>query len=219
MRDTAQTMNWYASRRNKWPGFDPDGMCLKICRVARGLPAVYPSSIAAQEATPAEHRVHEIANLERGMVLYFDHPNDGNPHGHIVTMAGRVHGGKRDNLRDIIVWTNDVEANRIVPVRGDYFMREWGDPFVFGATWLNGAVLDMFEDKTNPRPTKPPLGPNPRNVNDAIAALRDGIQGVTKAIAVHKAKGHGALVAVLERDKARMEKTLANLKKTKEDFS
>lgn len=148
MRNFKETLNWYKTHQTtRQIGFNPDGMCLKVCRTARGIGAKYPTAKAAQDATPKEHRVYRVRDLRRGMVLYYDDPRDSNRAGHIVTMIGRVRGYDPDKLSDILVETNSVKRGELVVVRGDYFERFWGDDFKFGATWLNGQKLDI------PKPT------------------------------------------------------------------
>jgi hypothetical protein len=203
MRDTGGAIDWYRTHE-VFPeslGFDPDGMCLRICRTARDLPPVFPSAVAAQEATPEEYRVHRVRDLRRGMVLYFDDPADANPFGHIVTMVGSVVGADPDSLRDILVRTNSVVANEIVVVRADYFPKHWGDQFQFGATWLNGQAFPDFV-KPEPRPKPgPAIGKNPTNLNDAVEALQ-------KAIRHHKSQGHVRLVNALRRDLKSLRETI-----------
>jgi hypothetical protein len=183
MRGWKVVLDWYRQHQTRGQiGFDPDGMCLKICRVSAGLPSLYPSAKEAQDATPDEHRVYKVRNLRRGMKLYYDDPNDSNRFGHIVTMIGRVKGADLDSLHDVLVETNSVKANEIVVVRGDYFPQHWGDPFVFGATWLNGEEIDYAGREHNPihapaRPSKPKPKPKPKQsrgqaVDDALASLK-----------------------------------------------
>lgn len=144
MRNWKGALEWYRThQRTSQIGFNPNGMCLKVCRTARDIPARYPTAKAAQDATPKAHRVTKVADLRKGMVLYYDDPRDSNRAGHIVTMVGRVKGYNPNALSDILVETNSVKSGELVVVRGDYFPKYWGDPFVFGATWLNGYVLDF----------------------------------------------------------------------------
>ena len=152
VRDVAGMLEWYRTHQTTAQiGFDPDGMCLKVCRVSRNVGPKYLTAKAAQDATPLEHRHHRVRDLRRGMFLYFDDPNDSNRSGHIAAMIGRVSGFDPDDLHDVLVETNSVKANEVVVVRADYFQEHWGDPFHFGATWLNGVVLPMgvqkFESK------------------------------------------------------------------------
>lgn len=140
----AGALSWYRSHRTTQQiGFNPDGMCLKVCRMARNIPAKYLTAKQAQDATPEEHRVHAIRDLRRGMILFIDDPNDSNRAGHIVTLAGRVKGFDPDSLHDLLVWTNSVVSGHLVLVRGDYFLEHWGDKFQFGATILNDVELDV----------------------------------------------------------------------------
>jgi hypothetical protein len=172
MKPFQAVLEWYRTHQTASQiGFDPDGMCLKICRTAAGKPAVYPSAVEAQRATPQQHRVHKVRDLRRGMVLYYDHPSDSNPFGHIVTMIGRVKGANPDSLHDILVETNSVKANEVVVVRGDYFPQHWGDPFVFGATWLNGSEID-YAGRTKPQP-EPEPEPTPTRGGNVDQAIED----------------------------------------------
>lgn len=141
-RSVAEALSWY-NREATSPPFDPDGMCLKVCRTARNIGSMYPSAVKAQNATPARHRISRIRDIKPGHIMYFDTVGDSNPYGHIVTVVGRVKGVDVDSLSSIVVWTNSVKANQLVKVRADYFPRYWGDRFVFAADWLNGVKLDM----------------------------------------------------------------------------
>lgn len=144
IRTWFETISWLKSHQTASDiGFDPDNMCLKVCRTARNIPAKFLTALEAQIATPEEHRVYDIADLRRGMVLYFDDPVDANRAGHIVTLIGRVRGFNPGELGDLLVVTNSVQANRLTIVRGDYFADHWGDEFQFGATILNGVELDV----------------------------------------------------------------------------
>lgn len=160
MRDFKQTLEWYQSHQTTQQiGFNPDGMCLKVCRTARGIGSMFPTAKAAQDATPWNHRVSRVADLRAGMILYFDDPKDSNTAGHIVTMVGRVKDADPNSLSDVLVWTNSVQSGRLTIVRGDYFTKNWGDPFQFGSTWLNGQVLDHWEPKPKPEPKPDPKKP------------------------------------------------------------
>lgn len=139
-----QALEWYKSNETASQiGFDPDGMCLKVCRTARDIPAKYLTARASMLATPAEHRVHSVRDLRRGMVTYFADPHDNNPADHIATLIGRVRDFDPESLHDTLHVTNSVVADRLVIVRGSYFEQHWGDDFKFGATWLNGFELDV----------------------------------------------------------------------------
>lgn len=155
MRNFKETLAWYRENDTASEiGFNPNGMCLKVCRTARGIGPMYPDAKTAQDATPQSHRVSRIRDLRRGMVLYYDNPRDSNRFGHIVTMIGRVRGFNPDSLADVLVRTNSVVSGKLVVVRGDYFPRFWGDPFQFGATWLNGQVLDVPNPAKKQEPKK-----------------------------------------------------------------
>jgi len=172
MVDTWQEdLHWYETHQTAAQiGFDPDGMCLKICRTSRGIPSRFGTAKEAQDATPQEFRVHKVANLRRGMKLFFDDPNDSNTAGHIVTMVGRVRGGDHDSLDDVLVETNSVLENQLVVVRASYFKLHWGDGFQFGTFWLNGVEFDYPGWKhdnrgTDVEPPKPKADHAPRIEN------------------------------------------------------
>ena len=170
MRKTPEVIAWYKDNYS-YPGslsFNPNGMCLMICRTARGINSMYPSAKAAQDATPEQYRVRDISKIKRGMVMYFDDPRDSNPYGHIVTVVGRVKGEDRGSLSSLLVRTNSVVSNQIVVVRADYFGRYWGDTYQFAATWLNGQAFPEFEVKT----PKLPLENKGHQIKNAIQSLR-----------------------------------------------
>lgn len=145
IRDFAETLEWYRENTTtREIGFNPDNMCLKVCRTARFIPALHPTAKIAQDATPERYRVHRVRDLRKGMVLYFDDPNDSNRAGHIVTMQGRVKGFDEDDLNDVLVLTNSVVSGKLVTVRASYFQKHWGDEFQFGSNYLNGIVLDVY---------------------------------------------------------------------------
>lgn len=201
MRDTNATIQWYRGHETTAQlGYNPNGMCLKICREARGLPAVFPSALSAQQATPAAHRVEKVADITRGMVVYYDDPRDSNPFGHIVTVVGRVKGIRKDSLSSLLVRTNSVKSGHVVVVRGDYFPKHWGDEFQFGATWLNGQALDL-PDRKKPDPEPEPPLKSARNLREAIEFLR-------KAIQYHEAAGNDRLVRALRRDVQAIRQTI-----------
>lgn len=167
-RTTAEALKWLESHTTAPAlGYNPDGMCLKITRQARGIGAMYPSARAAQDATPAKHRITDLRKIRPGMVMYFDDPRDGNPYGHIVTVASTKDGKPATSLGDISVWTNSVVSGRLSLVSADYFPRGWGDPFTFASDWLNGVELRL--DATKAKPSKP-KGPTMPNVRRFLAA-------------------------------------------------
>ena len=188
--NTTEAVDWY--RANEvYPaqiGFDPDGMCQKICRTARNILPGAPSALASALSTPTKYRVPKIADLRKGMVLYFDDPNDSNPYGHIVTQVGRVAGADPDSLSSILVRTNSVVSNRIVVVRADFFGKEWGDSFQFGAWWLNG---EPFYDLA-PKPEKPATRVRKPRVEAAIDNYTETIRLLRKSAASERAKAEKA---------------------------
>lgn len=176
------------------------GYCLRLARMAPRLPAVHPSAVAAQQATPRRNRVHDIQDLRRGMVAYFDDPNDSNPYGHIVTVAGWVNQEPTDSLDDLLCWSNDAARTGGVDlVRASFFPAAWGDEFQFGATSLNGYDLPGYQAGVRRHAL----------IGDALdQAIRD----IRAAMREHRAAGHTRLVNALARD-------LAELKQTRARFS
>lgn len=145
IREFDETLEWYRENvTTRDIGFNPDNMCLKICRTARNIPALHSTAKLAQDATPERYRIHKVRDLRKGMILYFDDPNDSNRAGHIVTMQGRVKGFDEDDMNDVLVKTNSVVSGQLVTVRASYFAKHWGDEFQFGSNYLNGMVLDVY---------------------------------------------------------------------------
>lgn len=150
-----ETLDWFKSHRTKEHiGFDPDGMCLKIQRTARQIPARYLTARESMMATPMEYRHTRVRDLRRGMVAYYADPFDNNPADHITGVVGRVRDFDPDDLNDVLMITNSVKQDELVIVRGSYFEQHWGDDFKFGATWLNGYELDIPTHKGGPVETK-----------------------------------------------------------------
>ena len=174
-------------------------MCLKLQRMARGLPAVYPSALSAAIATPEEDRVYKEDNLRRGMVGFSDDPNDGNPYGHVYFIAGR---SKKSG--EIITWTNDARiSGGVSMVQLGFYERKWGDKFQFGATSLNGYDFAEFN-----KPPKPKYGSLGENFDEAIQRLR-------AAISYHDSKGHSRLVRMLRVDLRELRGTKRELEQLK----
>lgn len=192
-RNTDGALAWYAGHTTTQAiGWNPNGMCMEVCRTARRIGPMYPSALSAQHATPGSKRITKLNNIRRGMVMFFDDPNDNNPFGHIVTVSGRAAPVVK-SLRDLIVWTNSVKSGQLVRVRADFFPTHWEDQFQFAATWLNGQDLLI--------PAKPGLlaeGRGPR--------LRHAIDDIKQMIAANK--DHPRLVNALQRDLAELQETL-----------
>jgi hypothetical protein len=168
-------------------------LCQSLQRQARGVPAVYPSALSSAMHTPASERVHKIADLRRGMVAYSDHPSDSNPFGHVYFIIGRKKGSVPSDPSGILTWTN-LSDGRVGVVPLSYFLNSWGDPFQFGATWINGFNFADFD--APPKPDRPSLGDT----------FQHAMEDIRKSIRFHEGKGHPALVRALKRDLARMEK-------------
>jgi hypothetical protein len=196
MRNVDDTLAYYKAHRPgalNWP-FNPDGQCLKVCRWARDIGAMYPSALSAQINTPAKYRVYDLSKVKRGMVMYYDDPRDSNPYGHIVTCLGRDKGG------NILTWTNSVDSNDVCVVRAAYFPSRWGDKFQFAATWLNGRELD----------TGRPVGASTATTvqKRRFENLKHAIEDIKEAIELNKKQGNDRLVAALERDLKALQETL-----------
>lgn len=209
-RDTGEVKDWYRTHETKSQiGFDPDGMCLAICRTARLIAPKWPSALVAQINTPEQYRVHRIADIKPGMIGFFDDPTDGNPFGHIVTFMARLPDKDPDSLSSLVTRTNSVKSDMIVPVMADYFGRFWGDSFQFAATYLNGEPFYDMQDKPKP---KPPKRKNFINVEEAIASIREGIDELDDAIKHHEKAGNDRYVKALKRGRRKMVASLKDLR-------
>lgn len=147
-----EDLDWYRHHQTAHQiGFNPDGMCLKVCRTSRNIGSKHLTAKQAQDATPKANRFYKVRDLRRGMKLFFDDPHDSNTAGHIVTMIGRVKGFDWDSLDDVLVETNSVVKGQLVVVRGSYFKQHWGDGFQFGTDYLNGVEFDYAGKPKPPR--------------------------------------------------------------------
>lgn len=167
-------------------------LCLKLQREARGLPAVFPSALSAALATPKAERVTNIKDLRRGMVAYSDDPRDSNVFAHVYYIAG-WHDDR------LLTWTNDaIRTGGVDVVPIDFYQKEWGDRFMFGATWLNG--FDFSDFNAPPVETRGKLGDN----------YRHAIEDIEKVLRYHKDAGHVLLANKLQKDLDKMNKRLEN---------
>ncbi len=167
-------------------------LCLKLCRSARNIPAVFPSASAAMQGTPMSERVYDVSKLVEGMVVYFDDPNDSNKFGHIATLRVAKGAGS-------LAWSNDVrDSGGVDTVDMDWFRRNWGDKFQFAAISLNGFDLILPKPVPVPKPTKHPIEV-PKKAT--LSNLDYAIHRMDKAIAFHRSKGHTRLVRALLKER------------------
>lgn len=187
-RNTLQTNLWlreqHTSGASQWYQ-----QCLRLTRTARNIDALYPTAISAQHATPEKYRVYRKINVKRGMVAFFDDPNDSNPFGHVATVQGRHPDGS------LYCWSNDIIPGKVSLVPLNFFPAHWGDNFQFAATWLNGVVLDMPGDTVVKTAAMP-------NLDDAIASL---------TLVIQNNPDDDRLVQAMRRDRARLVKHKKNL--------
>lgn len=185
MRDTQGTME-FLRRASEGP-LTWKAKCLMLARMARDLPAVYPSAFAAQLATPEEFRVYGPDNVRRGMVAFYDDPHDSNPSGHITTVVGFDRDG------DQIDWTNDMlRTGGVNKVKASLFPSKWGDGFQFAATWLNGQELTAHK---------------PVPVLSADKRLKHAIEDLERLRDKHRGD-HPRVVKALTRDIRELKETL-----------
>ncbi len=200
-RDTNDTLAWLKADRDAgrliWKA-----KCQMRVRMGRNLPAVQPSALAAQHATPMSERVYDIDKVVRGMIGFADDPNDGNPYGHTYTFIGR------DKEHVPVVDTNDalISGGGSV-VRYDWFKPNWGDDYQFAAISCNGFLLDLPDV---PKPKHPK--PKPEKFA-TLPNLEYGIHRLEKAIVWHEKKHHTDLVKALRKDLAELKETLRKFKK------
>ena len=154
---TPETMDFLKAAHNGPPVYH--ALCLRLAREARGIASLYPSALAAQQATPQQRRI-SWADVRKGHIAYFDDPSDGNSFGHVATCAGRTGDGRR------LWWTNDAKRSGGVDLVADpstdtsWFGAHWGDRFVFATDWVNGVRFHIKADGTaaarpSRRPTRP----------------------------------------------------------------
>lgn len=217
-RDTREVLKWYEDHPTKSKiGFDPDGMCMKVCRTARNIGPGAPSALASQKMTPKEYRVYDVAKIKTGDVLYFDDPVDGNPYGHIVTAVGRAKGFDLDDLGGIIVKTNSVKADSLVAVRAPYFQIHWSDQFQFAGRWLNGEPFYDLTQKPKPKPKPEPKTPKERRLirlNVMMDGYHDNLDLLDKVIQNQQKKGDVRVVQALLRDRRRLRRAMRGLSET-----
>jgi len=167
-------------------------LCLKLQRMSRGLPAVYPTALSAANATPRSERVYDQDKWKRGMVGYCYDPRIPGTAGHIFFIAGRKDG-------QIITGTNDAKQAGFVdyvPLR--FYKERWGHTIQFAATWLNGYDFADFN-----APAKPV---NPGTLGEQYKAALDSL----KKVRARKRKKHGnnhPLVLALNNDINHMQAT------------
>lgn len=208
MADAPRNGNEAASflKRQHDTGANWRAMCLSLQRNARGLPAVYPSALSAQRATPVSERVNRIADLKRGMVAYSDDPSDSNPWGHIYFIIGRKSRKvSRSDPSNILCWSNDVVAGKsgaVGVVALTFFRANWGDGFQFGATWLNGYDFAEFDKAPKPVANRGTLSKN----------YEHAIEDVEREIRRIRGTGHPRILELLESDLTRMKQRYASLK-------
>ncbi len=119
--------------------------CLMVQRIARGLPAVFPTALSASNATPKSERVYDPADFRRGMVLFSYNPNIPGTAGHISFINGRDSRGR------IITCTNDAYQPGVMDyVPMEFYKDSWGQTIQFAATWLNGYDFKDFNAKPKP---------------------------------------------------------------------
>lgn len=166
MRDWKGDLAWYrAHQTTEQIGFNPDNMCLKVCRTSRDVASKYLTAKQCQDAVPKKNRFHKVRDWRKGMKLFVDNPNDANVAGHVVTIVGRVKGFDWDNPNDVLVESNSVKAGELVVVRATYFTEHWDDQIQFAANWINGVELDYAGQKKAEAPSKPKPAEAPRVQN------------------------------------------------------
>jgi hypothetical protein len=213
-RDTPGAMTWYKGHTNTAQiGWNPNGMCQKICRTARNIGGGYASALAQQIGTPQSKRVYKISDITQGMVMFFDDPDDSNPHGHIVTVVGHKAGEKVSSLSSILVKTNSVKSGQIVTVTADFFPKNWGDKFQFAGTEINGTDLLLPSyalggtKKPPVKKTTPPKKPSP------VKAKEESLDRMRYMVKVYdhliwQERKNKRVVTALKRDRAKLQQTI-----------
>lgn len=198
-RTTPEVQAWYRSHETAGQiGFNPDGMCQKICRTARNIGPGAPSALASALLTPPEFRI-KMEDIIVGDLMYFDDPKDSNPFGHVVTVMALDKTISPSNPRSKIVRTNSVQSGRIVAVRGDYFATHWGDPFQWGGRWLNGEPFyDLIEPAARPKPKPLPQWKRIERIINRLESMDDDLKN---AIRVQEKMDNKRFARALRRDR------------------
>lgn len=174
-------------------------LCQSLTRQAAQLPAVAPSAAAAAAMVPKSLRVFDLADMRRGMAVFWGRPDDSNPSDHVTTLAGFTSGPR--NLDHMLNWTNDAVAPGSVDlVRGSFFPSRWGVPLMFASPTLNGYWLPGFGPSEDPKPQ--PIDPAGIGAN-----LDDAIRSIRKAIDYHERLNHPKRVKALREDLAELRET------------
>lgn len=170
-------------------------MCLKLQRMARQLPAVYPTALSASMAVPKSERIVNVEDWRRGMVGFSYDPRIEGTAGHIFFVVGRTKAGT------LLTFSNDVKepgSVDVVPV--DYFSRSWGQTLQFASSHLNGYNFAEPDKK----PESVWSGNYGEQYEQAIELLKKVHAGKLK-----KFGANNKLVINLAKDIERMEKRLS----------
>lgn len=167
--------------------------CLVLQRSARGIPALAPTAYSAAMLTPESERIPHMKDWRRGMVGFSEDPNDPDDAGHVFYVIGR------NKSSVILSWTNDAhEPGHVDVVPVDFYESAWKHRIMFAATWLNGYDFSDFNEPPKPVKNYNTLGDRYADAIDELIRIRERKQK----------KGAKKVVAVLNRDIARMRKHL-----------
>jgi hypothetical protein len=195
-RNTNESALWL--RHQQEIGANWFRQCLILQRKARDIPALAPTAFAAATITPNSERVFNVGNLKRGMVGF---SKGTNPAGHVFFILGHKTGMDLQNPDAWLTRSNDVvqgHPGRLGVVPLSFYHEVWHHNFLFGATWLNG--YDFADFNKAPVLARATLG----------STYEHAIADVKSSIEYHKKKGDDALVALLRRDLAVMERRYKN---------
>jgi hypothetical protein len=108
------------------------GLCLKTCREAWGIGAMYPSAIVAWRNTPAKNRFTDFRKAPIGAVHYYE----GGKYGHIVIQS---------DLKNRVWGTDLPTVDRIGLHHRRLPVNRWKYKYLGWSNWLNGKTLPIKE--------------------------------------------------------------------------
>lgn len=154
------------------------GLCLKRARTLLGIPARYPSAIAAWENAPASRRHEGDPHPPRGVPVFWR----GGKYGHIAVSDG-----------DGFCFSTDIKRRgRLDRVPISLIHARWGLTYLGWTSWLNGEVVNYSKSRVLRAGMS---GEDVKALQRALGIHVDGQFGPTTTRAVNKLKERMGLPA------------------------
>lgn len=134
------------------------GLCLRFVRTALGIPAVYPSAIAAWKGAQNKHTA---GPPPAGAPVFWS----GGAYGHIALSVG---GGR-------VLSTDIRRRGHVDEVAIDLVHDRWGLTYLGWSEDLNGRPVDLAGRPTKPAQPKDAPAPSPREDDDMSQAQYDAL--------------------------------------------